>query len=366
MTIGIDISQIIYKTGVSRYQSELVKHLLKIDKTNNYHLFGSSLGQLQELRNYISNLDSNKNLQSFLYPIPVSMIELLFNRMHIGDIQNLVGKVDLFHSSDWTFPKTSAKKITTVHDMAVFIYPELFHPKIVSVQKTRLSLVKKECDQIIAVSENTKKDAVKYLEIDPNRIKVIYEAASSVFSPKDTKDIEKLKKELKINKPYILTVATFGARKNLDRLIKSFSKVKKNNNFSLVIVGQEIINDKDIISTRYLKDDQLAVLYSGAKVFVYPSIYEGFGLPVVEAMACGTPVVCSNTSSLPEVGGSAAFYFQPESERELTDKLEAVITLSDGEYQNLKQKSLSQSKKFSWAKSARETLNVYEEVVRDR
>ena len=376
MKIGIDLSQIVYKTGVSRYTAELIKHLLKIDKNNQYVLFGSSLRQQDTLKNFIRNLKpcptgkgiQASNVRTALYPIPPTILELLFNRIHLGDIQNLIGQVDVFHSSDWTQPKTSAKKVTTVHDLAVFKFPELFHPKIVEVQKRRLKLVKEECDKIIAVSANTKKDLVEVLRIPEERIEIIYEAASEKFNPRNENEIQKIKRSLGIKGEYILTVVTGGARKNLPNLVEAFKKASgqspRNKNLKLVVAGQseEVEVNDSIVKAGFLNDEELSALYSGSKVFVYPSIYEGFGLPVLEAMACGAPVVCSATSSLPEVGGEAAVYIDPDSAEDIASGIRKTLQCSKSEYETMRKKSQEQAKKFSWDKVAHQTLKIYEDL----
>jgi glycosyltransferase involved in cell wall biosynthesis len=359
--IGIDISQIVYRTGVSRYTEELVKSLLKIDQENQYVFFGSSLRRRKELNSFVRNVKS-KNTYSAIYPLPPSFLEFLLNRVRIYDIRNFIGKVDVFHSSDWTQPKTTAAKVTTVHDLGVFKFPELFHSKIVEVQKRRLNLVKKECDKIIAVSQNTKKDLIEILGIPENKIRVIYEAASEHFKPQKKEEVEKVKGKFGIRNNYILTVATFGARKNLIKLYGSFKKIRKNYNLDLVIVGSGIEAERNIISTGFVKDLELASLYSGAMVFIYPSKYEGFGLPVLEAMSCGSPVICSETSSLPEVGGKCVIYADPDSEEEMTESLEKIID-DEKEQERLVKLGYLQSKKFSWQATAEKTLEIYRSLI---
>jgi len=340
----------------------LVKSLLKIDQENQYVFFGSSLRRRKELNSFIEKIKS-KNTSSAIYPFPPSFLEFLLNRVRICDIQNFIGKVDVFHSSDWIQPKTSAKKVTTVHDLAFFKFPELFHPKIVAVQKRRLELVRTECDRIIAVSQNTKKDLVEILKIPEDKIKVIYEAASDDFKLADKKEVEKIKNKFGIRKEYILTVATFGARKNLPKLIEAYGLIKKEFDLNLVIAGSlETINRKDIIATGFLEDKGLISLYTGAKVFVYNSVYEGFGLPVLEAMACGVPVVCSATSSLPEVGGEAAVYVDPNSTKDIASGIKKTLQYSKPEYETIRKKSQEQAKKFFWEKTATDTLKVYQEL----
>jgi glycosyltransferase involved in cell wall biosynthesis len=367
MRICIDISQIVYPGGVGRYTRELVSNLLKVDQKNQYILFGNSLRQYHTLRNFINSLKPNtSNLKPKSYPIPPTIVGLLFNRARLS-IDPFIGEVDVFHSSDWTQPKTKAKKVTTVHDLAPIKFPDQHHPKIVEVHKRRLELVKREVDQVIAVSQNTKKDLIEILKIPDGKITVIYEAASDNFKPRNEEEIEKVKNKFGIKKEYILTVATGGARKNLPRLFEAYDLIKKDFDLGLVAVGEAQEGEKEgIIKTGFLEDSDLAALYSGAKVFVFPSIYEGFGLPVIEAMACGAPVICSNTSSLPEVGGEVAIYADPDSTENIIEGIRKVLRFHGLDYETIKEKSRKQAKKFSWEKAAKETLKVYTEVLGDR
>ena len=364
MQICIDISQIVYPGGVARYARELVSNLLEIDSNNEYILFGSSLRQQKTLKKFITSLKpKNSHLTPKLYPIPPTVLEFIFNQIHFS-IDPFIGKVDVLHTSDWTEPKSKAAKVTTIHDLAVFKFPKQFHQKIVEVHKRKLEWVRSECAKIIAVSENTKTDIIEFLKIPPEKIVVIYEAASKIFQPKSRQEQEKIKNKFGVKKNYILTVATKGARKNLARLFETFGQLRKDFDLNLVVVGDiEVSNGRDFIVTGFLADEDLAVLYSGSKVFVYPSLYEGFGLPVVEAMACGTPVVCSNISSLPEVGGKAAVYVNPTNTGDIQRGIKMVLNLPGEEYLALKKKSLEQAREFSWEKTAQQTLKLYQEVV---
>ncbi len=336
MRVGIDISQTVYEgTGVAAYTKNLVEKLLEIDKKNVYVLFGSSL----------------RRRQKGFWPFPPTFLDLLWNRLHILPVENLIGKIDVFHSSDWTQPPTKAKKVTTIHDMVVYKFPHSSHSNIVTVQKRRLEWVKKECDAVIAVSASTKKDIVEILGIDEKKIKVIYEA-SNMQPPKE---------KYKPKKPYILAVGTREPRKNLDRLVKAFQSLKQKD-VELIMVGNykkvEVVN-----ALGYVSSEKLAELYSGALALVYPSIYEGFGIPILEAFNCGCPVVTSNLSSMPEVGGKAAIYADPLSISDIAEKIDYVLDLSSSKRKELIEKGFSQAQKFSWENTAKETIKVYEELA---
>jgi len=184
MKIGIDISQLAYpQTGVANYLKKLVENLLKIDRENEYVFFGSSLRRKDALVNIAkyfdySNLPAGKagnRSKLKIFPFPPTFLDLLWNRLHIIPVEWFIGDVDVFISSDWTQPPTKkAKSITVLYDLLVYKYPQEMHPKIVATQKRRLKWVKKECDQIICISESAKKDAMEVLDIDEKRLKVVY------------------------------------------------------------------------------------------------------------------------------------------------------------------------------------------------
>lgn len=320
MKVGIDISQIVYEgTGVATYTKNLIEWLLKVDQKNNYVFFGSSL----------------RRRQKGFWPIPPTVLDILWNRLHILPVENFIGKVDVFHSSDWTQPPTKAKKVTTIHDLVVYKYPESSHPKIVETQRRRLEWVKKECDLIIAVSESTKKDIVEILKIPEEKIKVIYEAVNPIFKP-----------TIKKTKPYILGLGQLDSRKNIERLKTAFHNLK--------LKGVELKIPNNVPT------ENLVELYSNALCFVYPSLYEGFGIPILEAFNCGCPVITSNISSLPEVGGEAAIYVDPLRVDDIKEKIDYVLK---ADREKLAKKGFEQVKKFSWEKTAQETLKIYQSLL---
>ncbi|MBM3205751.1 glycosyltransferase family 4 protein [Candidatus Shapirobacteria bacterium] len=364
MKIGIDISQIVYGTGVSFYTKNLVENLLRIDKKNEYRLFFSSLRQ---------NLKYNFSAKVKKFKIPPTLLELLWNQWHLFPVENFIGKVDVFHASDWTQPPTKAAKVTTIHDFGFLKYPQTAHPKIKAVMERRFQWIKKEIDLVIAVSKATQKDIMEILGLPEKKIKVVYEAAPEDLKPvKDKKISQKLFKKYNLDGDYLLSVATLEPRKNLKRIIEAF-KMLKTKNLKLVITGKpgwEDLNtlgfkkgNNNTIFTGYLKKrEDLAALYSQALGLVYPSLYEGFGLPILEAMKCGCPVLTSNISSMPEVAGQAAILVDPLDVEEIARGLSELVNNQDLR-KSLAKKGLAQVKKFSWEKTAQETLKVYEQAV---
>ena len=375
MKIGIDISQIVYGTGVSNYTKQLVEALLKIDRKNQYILFGSSLRLNKKLTGFKKQLSQYKNVEFKITHYPPFLLAFLWNKLHIFPIEKFLGEVDVFHSSDWTQPPVRSqrtKKVTTVHDMIAYLFPSSSHPKIVSNRKRRLKIVKAEVDAIITDSETTKEDLVKFLEIPQEKVTVVYLASSVIFKPQDDDKVKEVLEKYKIKKPYILSVATWEPRKNIQKLVDVFEKIQKENpNLSLVLTGKHgwgqdpSFKDNDrIVSTGFIPRDDLTALYSGCRVFVYPSLYEGFGLPILEAMACGTPVITSNNSSMTEIAKDAAILVDPRSESQIKRAIEMVLNLNLDSYQKMVNASLNRARQYTWIKTAKETLKVYEEVVK--
>ena len=370
MKIGIDISQIVYQgTGVAQYTQSLVSELLKQNIKDEYFLFGSSLRQKNRLSDFVSHL-SGVHPKTIIAPFPLSFLSLLWNRLHIGAIEQFIGPVDVFHSSDWTQPPTQhAKKVTTIHDLIVFRHPEFFPKTIIETQKKRLYWVARECDAIIVDSKATKKDCMTYLSIHENKIHVVPLGVSKQFRPRTKEAIESACQKYSIKGSYILSVGTLEPRKNLGRVISSFNKIKKNIPHRLVVAGNKGWNPNDIEENDkideigYVDSADLPLLYAGASCFVYPSLYEGFGLPVLEALACGCPVVCSLRGSLSEIANGFVVEIDPMDEKSIDEGLLQALFLSEKKKEEFKQRGIKYAQTFSWQKTAKKTFDVYKHVV---
>lgn len=339
MRVGIDISPVVYEgTGTAVYFKNLVTWLPKIGPQNDYVFFGASLRRQKNLAPYTKKI----------FPFPPTFLDFVWNRLHVMPVERLVGKIDVWHSSDWTQPPTAAKKVAPILDMVIYKFPESSHPQIISTQMRRLKWVKKEADRVVTISQASKKDIVEILGIAQEKVRVVYLAAGPEFNP----DVKKYAHP----KPYILTVGTREPRKNLDTLVAAFQKLH-DPNLDLIIAGKYGWG-KDVppgvVTLDFVPQKDLPGLYVGAKCFVLPSLYEGFGLPVLEALSCGTPVICGRHSSLPEVAGDAATYANVTDATDLANKIAHVRKTG---------RELSQAKKFSWEKTARDTLKVYEELA---
>jgi glycosyltransferase involved in cell wall biosynthesis len=286
---------------------------------------------------------------------------------------------DTYHFAPFLFLK-KFKKVITVYDITPILYPETHKISRIFMHKYFFSPILKSSDKIISISENTKRDIIKHFKIPEDKIKVIPLAANENFRKLDENETSKIKSKYNINFPFILYVGTLEPRKNIPNLLNAFYKIKKQQGIAhkLVIAGgkgwkyneifetiEKLNLQNDVIFTGYVPDEDLPGLYNAADLFVYPSLYEGFGLPPLEAMQCGTPVITSNTSSLPEVVGDAGIMVNPHDIGELANKMYEVLTNKDLR-KELSKKGIERAKLFSWKKCAEETLKVYEEVYSER
>lgn len=392
MKIGIDISTILnYGTdiGSGRYIFNLVKNLLEIDHEDTFIFTGRYT--TDENLSIIQELKTNK-LEFKLFKVSQKKLDL-WNRLKFPPVELHGFKADLLHCPDFLIPPTLNKNIVlTIHDLAFIRYPEFNFEWFIKKYTKEVARNAKNAKKIIADSQSTKNDIIQFLKINPEKIKVVYLAADSIF--KKLADSEKDKNLLKkygVDKKYILSVGTIEPRKNYITLIKAFnilkSKALKSNNYDvnnskeqyldykLVIVGRtgwkseatynEFNNTpykNDILFLGHVSDPDLIQIYNQAEIFVYPSIFEGFGLPVVEAMKCGLPVLVSNSSSLVEIAPDKNFLIDPDNTEEFAEKIEKILK-NDKLKKELSEKSQKQSEKFKWETTAREVLQIYKKIT---
>ena len=289
-------------------------------------------------------------------------------------------KPDVFFSPTHYAPGFSpVKKVSMIFDLAFLRFPQMFKPRDLWQMKLWTKLSVKSVAAIITISEASKKDVIEYYGLDKKKITVACPGYDEeILKPvKDIGEISKVKEKYEIRGEYALYVGTLQPRKNLIRLIEAFQKI---DNLKLVIVGktkglgrqawmfEEILKkpkelgiEERVIFTGFVPTEDLPALMTGAKVFVWPSLWEGFGMPPLEAMACGTPAIVSNVSSLPEVVGDAGIVVDPKSVEQIEGAIRAVCF--DGNLRARKSKeSLVQARKFSWGKMGRTVLKVLEEV----
>ena len=271
------------------------------------------------------------------------------------------------------------KSVVTIHDLAFLLYPETFPAKDAFLHKLYVREAITKADHLIAITEATKQDIIKFYNINPNKITVVYHGVDRqrfrLMQKGEEHLVEEVKGKYNITKPYLLYIGNVQPRKNIQGLIKAYQKIRKttDHNYQLVIAGakawlvEEVMKEigdsyrEDIIFTGRFEDAELTPLLWGADLFVLPSFYEGFGLPILEAMACGVPTIVSNTPSLVEVGGEACLSFNPHSIDDMAKVLDNVI--SDVNLrEKMRQLGLQRVSNFSWINCAKDTVAVIKEV----
>lgn len=353
-------------TGLGVYTYEVTKELLKIAPEvvvytsscnlkrkypNNVHLISSLTSPQKRFKGHLTRIVWTQSWLPFYYFL--DRLSLLYTPVPEGILCPYFNQ------------------IVTVHDIIPFLYPKI-HPKMKYYYRFVLPWLLKFAKAIICVSENTKKDIINAYSLKGNNIYVIYEGCK--LKELSIKKNEIIKKRYNIKK-YILYVGDMRPYKNLERTLEAFSRIQIKDLY-FVIGGKKdprfypeiekkakslSLCDR-VIFTDYIKEEELSLFYKEADLFIFPSLYEGFGLPPLEAMACGCPVVVSNAASLPEVCGDAAYYVNPYSVDSIAEGIYKVLTDEDLR-QSLIQKGLERVKLFSWEKTAEQTLEVFEKVL---
>lgn len=410
MKIGVDIRVFAKgtRTGVEDYTINLLSHLLPIDKSAcpaaagvKYRLFYNGFRRPKLDFDWLKL----SNVKLKIWRIPNRIFDLFLRFLKFPKLDKILGKVDVFLSPHFLLTPLSKgiKRIIVFYDLAFVRFPEFF-----SLRKLlwhRFIYSKKQAqkaDLIIAISQSTKEDLINLYKINPEKIKVIYPGIDKKFRPinKNNPHLLEVKKKYKLPDKFILYFGTIEPRKNILGLIEAFEQIKKTpdlqervqwqgfegmvksykkkifdfSNLKLVIAGAKgwLYNDvfkkarisqsnKDIIFTGFIDEEDKSYLYNLAEVFVYPSFFEGFGLPPLEAMACGLPSIVSNKSSLPEVVGQGAIMIDPHNIDEISFVIKTILESHDlRDY--LRKQGLIRAKQFNWDKGAKEFLKLFREV----
>ncbi|KKP80342.1 MAG: hypothetical protein A2271_04680 [Candidatus Moranbacteria bacterium RIFOXYA12_FULL_35_19] len=384
MKIGIDARTILNPEkgeaiGVGHYTYQLIRHLLEIDKENEYVLFFDFRVREKDIKKF-----ARPNVKIKFYPfsdykkyLPGAYNEIL------GTATLMKENLDVIHS---TSPMSRipmgylGKTIVTVHDLAVYKVPEVF-PKLKRTKiKAKTSLMIGKADKIIAVSNSTKKDIENIFKYDSEKIKVINVGFDKRLFEESKLAREKVleKYGIPLDKKYILFLGTIEPIKNITRLLEAFKifkekcqKTKGKCEHKLILAGKngwlsqeykQIVKDlgliKDVIFTGYVVGDELVPLFKNADFFVMPSLYEGFGMTVLEAFATGTPAIVSNVSSIPEVAGDGAYQINPINTESIAEAM-IKFAMDENLKNEFREKGKKQVEKFNWEKCAKETLEVY-------
>lgn len=360
-------------SGVGEYILELLKNILAVDKKNKYIIFSNSFKQKNNRHFEWIKKHSNARLKRFSFPN--KFLNFLFWYLNWPKINQMIGNTDIFFAPNINFLAVGkdCPLVVTFHDLSFERYPEFFS------LKTRLwheyfvnpRRIAHAAEKIIAVSESTKQDLEEIYKLNPQKIKVVYHGISNDFRVIDRNDPKLLEVQKKYNLPhkFIFYLGNVEPRKNISSIVeahKSFvSKGSEFSKYKLVLAGnistlcRNITRKENVITCGYIERRDRPAVYNLASLFVYPSFFEGFGLPVLEAMACGTPVITSHNSSIPEVTGDAAVLVNPSRPHQIFEAIQSLLT-DEKLYDKMKEKGLKQAKKFSWKKCAKETLKVFE------
>lgn len=384
MIIGIDGKPLLMqKTGIGIYTDRLMTAICSLDKTLRFQVYlPFSLAQIgSDTRNYQEKLRQQypERINLLSSHFPPKLRRWIWQNSDLMPIERIIGNVDLFHATNLIMPPLrKAKGIFTVYDLSFMLFPD-YHVRGMHsfVRETRRSAEK--ADGLIAISEHTKRDMIEHLGIPAERIRVTLLAADERYRViNDRKSVADVSAQYGIDREYILYTGTLEPRKNVPTLIRAFYQLKQEAKIPhrLVLAGKKgwlfesIFSEveklgltNEVIFTGYVPDDDLPSLYNGASLFVYPSFYEGFGLPPLEAMACGCPVVAANISSLPEVVGDAGVLVDPNRSDDLAEAM--IKVLRDYELSAcMSNRGIARAATFSWERCAQETLSFYKDVSR--
>lgn len=369
------------KTGIGHYTYNLIHELA--NKKIPIEIFTNQMLNKKRIETInISGLQ-NVKLRNKIYPYKVIRRLMGSNKLYEFPIDVFENKSyksnSIFHATNFiSMPTKYAKQVITIHDLAFMKFPEVVEQHIYDYMMRWVPYSITKADQIIADSLQTKKDILEYFNVPEDKINVVYLAADKRFHKQDEQQIQNIREKYNLSEEYILYIGTLEPKKNLVTLIDVYYLLKGKYSIKekLVIVGakgwkfnsifekvKQLHLENDIIFMGYIADEDLPAIYSGANVFTFPSLYEGFGIPLLEAMQCEVPVVVSNTSCIPEVVDKAAMLVDPYDVEGWAENIYKIIS-NKILREDLITKGIEQASKFSWEKLANETLAVYEKALK--
>jgi len=360
------------RTGVGHYTLELARALALIAPSDRFELVSPapfSSSALEEI---------NQANLSNLRAVHLKTSRIRGHWWAVGlPLYVTKARFDLFHGTNFEVPFWNRHSVVTIHDLSALLHREKHRDSLARRARLRLPIVAKLARKIITPTESVKREVCEHLRVKANKVIAIPSAARQSFRPVPSEQTVETRKRLAIEDDFLLFVGTLEPRKNLLTLLKAFDQIVRQTSLrpQLVITGGEgwlmdetfsFIKHSGIGDhlrlTGYLGDDELRALYSSCRIFVYPSLYEGFGLPPLEAMACGAPVIAGRVAALQEVLGSAARLFDPLNVEALAGSIVELME-NDEERRRMASNGPKHAAKFSWAETARRTLNVYRDVV---
>jgi glycosyltransferase involved in cell wall biosynthesis len=367
-------------TGVGHYAARLIQSASQNDSDIDFEIVRS----LMPHRKFVPAISEDQHLSYRVVRwLPPIIYYQLFKRAGWAPAYDLVAlrKYDAFMFFNFVaFPlRRKTKSLVVIYDLSYVLHPEYSSPKNRIYLEKFVPKSLKTASKIITISENSKKEIIDYYKLSGSKVEIIHPAVDhTVFKPQPRGVVAGVLKKYAINKPYLLCVCTLEPRKNLIGVLDAFNRLPEDlkDKYALVLVGgkgwlddelqllfDELAKEYALIKTGYVPDEDLPALYSGAAVFVYPSFYEGFGMPPLEAMACGAPVITADNSSLPEVVGDAAIMIKAQDTAELSKRIVRVLN-SSSLASKMSRAGLVQAQKFNWDKSARKLIDVIEETVK--
>jgi len=383
--IGFDLSRYFDRSaGVGIYAASLLKALGKMDDGNEYIAYSFFYGCIppnyRDKKTQEAFTRDFKNLTFARTSRSWTGFKKRWQAASMLKKEALLGNVDVMHSTAYTLPELfSSQLVVTVHDLSFLLFPQLHTAENYRQVLASLMYLNARPQAVICDSEATKKDVIGYFHVPEQKLEVVHLGVDeSFFGTRQDGQIKQALDKYGLQPGYMLCVSSVEPRKNFERIIKVFGQLIKKEPYrdqKLVCVGgrgwknsaiyQQVKTlglEQKIKFLGYVDQDELPLIYRGAALFLYPSLYEGFGLPVLEAMASGIPVITSKVSSLPEVAGQAAVMIDPYSEKELFDAAAGLLQ-EPGKAKKYITEGLIQARRFSWEKTARKTLDIYKKVV---
>ena len=382
MRVGIDGNPLFSFSGNLNGIGQFSKHLIEACLEQESDIDFEITRLLMPHRKFVPPLKEYSNLSYRVARwIPPVIYYQSFKRLPWVPPYDLIlfRKYDAFIFFNFvTYPLSkSTKSLLFVHDLSYIRYPEYTSPKNRVYMEKFVPRSIKQSTRVITISEFSKKEICEYYKVPEDKVSVVTPAVDhTVFYPRDYHSIDVIRKKYNIKDKYILSVCTLEPRKNLLGVLDAYEMLpdKIKSGFTLVLAGgkgwldeeldtkiKNLSSKYDIVRTGYVPDEDLPILYSGASVFVFPSFYEGFGMPVLEAMACGTPVITSNNSSLPEVVDNAGIMIDAKDSTKLAKDIDRVLT-DTKLAKELRDKGIAQARKFSWDKSAKKMLKILKDI----
>ncbi len=355
--------------GTEVYLRNLLRGLANTDKSNEYFLFANK----ENFGTFNINQD---NFEEILCPFKAQsrLVRILWEQFFLP-FQAKKYKTDILFSPGYTAPLIKfCPSVVVTHDMQYRYFPQDFSAPALAIMKILVPASAKSADKVVTLSNNSKKDIMRFCHIPEEKIEVTYAGRGTNFDFA-LQELEKVKEKFAVKSDYIIAVANFYPHKNIPRLLEAFKEVTRTRDVCLVLVGikgrgyEEVMRKVDslalgdkVVFTGRVSEQDLGALYKGARLFIFPSLYEGFGLPVLEAMSQEVPVVSSNAASLPEVVGDAGILFDPKNIEDMAAKIK--LLLDDEKLRaELIGKGKKQVEKFSWENTAVQTLNVFKKLL---